>query len=454
MNKAAVYILISVLALLISFLAISGGFSFRSAGIIVFFLIFIPVLIYPEIGLVIIIVSMLFSPEIIMGQTTARFIAVRAEDIILIVVVLAWFIKTAFTKDIVSAFKTPLTGPFFLYIGVCIFSTLFAALFSAIDIKQSVFAILKYVEYFLFFIMVRDCLRDLRQTKIFVTVFLITALAVSVYSNVFIKKEMEAGKRFFRVAPPVETRQGGEAGTLGGYLLFMMAIAGGLLLYTDSGLLRISLICLELIMFRAFLYTLSRGSYIALIPAAAALICLTSKWRVQLIYTIVAAGLLVTLFAPQMVRERITTTLVEKQDITGQHMELEESPRERLKSWKLVFFERFPRSPIFGHGVAKFFIDGQVFLTLCEVGIAGLIFLAWMLIRLFKAARRVIDTASVRNDGFSAGLSVGFLAGFVGLFAHAFSTNTFILIKIMEPFWFMAAIVLSLPRLLEREKTA
>ena len=85
-------------------------------------------------------------------------------------------------------------------------------------------------------------------------------------------------------------------------------------------------------MFRALLYTLSRGSYIAFIPTVAALICFTSKWKVQLIYTIVAAGLLVTLFAPQMVRERIQTTIVQKQDITGQHMEFEESPQERLKS--------------------------------------------------------------------------------------------------------------------------
>ena len=40
----------------------------------------------------------------------------------------------------------------------------------------------------------------------------------------------------------------------------------------------------------------------------------------------------------------------------------------------------------------------------------------------------------------------------IGLIFSAIGTNTFLVIKIMEPFWFMAAIVLSLPRLLEKDK--
>jgi hypothetical protein len=39
---------------------------------------------------------------------------------------------------------------------------------------------------------------------------------------------------------------------------------------------------------------------------------------------------------------------------------------------------------------------------------------------------------------------VGYLAGFAGLFFHAIGSNTFIIIRIAEPFWFFTAIVVKL----------
>ncbi|MDD2689807.1 MAG: hypothetical protein PHT41_06640, partial [Candidatus Omnitrophica bacterium] len=106
------------------------------------------------------------------------------------------------------------------------------------------------------------------------------------------------------------------------------------------------------------------------------------------------------------------------------------------------------------YGVGRYFIDGQIFLTLCEVGLLGLIFFIWVLVRLFREARKVFYTALVKNDDFAKGLSVGFLSGFVGLLFHSLSANTFIIIRIMEPFWFMAAILICLPQLMEQEEAA
>ena len=51
------------------------------------------------------------------------------------------------------------------------------------------------------------------------------------------------------------------------------------------------------------------------------------------------------------------------------------------------------------------------------------------------------------KDDWEKGLALGFLAGFVGLLLHAFSANTFIIVRIMEPFWFLAAIVVMLPEI-------
>ena len=451
-KNPALYLGILFLGLAISVFVIKGNFSPQILGIMVFCFIFIPTLLNPDIGLILIIVSMLLSPEIIVGSTSARLVAVRAEDVILLVIILAWLVRTSFTKSLVATFRTRLTLPFFLYILACIVSSLLAVLYGEIDLRLSFFTILKYFEYFILFIMTMDILKNRKQIKVFILVFFLTALVVSVFSNVYINKEISVGSEFIRVAPPVETRGGGESGTLGGYLIFTMAMAGGLLIYSQTTATRIFLICLELVMFRAFLYTLSRGSYMAVIPVIAALIYFTNRYKMAIIYGACVIAVMLIFFAPQMVKERVMTTVTTENVISGKHVVWEESPRARLDSWKDVLFNRLPKSPIFGYGVARFFIDGQIFLTLCEVGLLGFILFYWVLARLFKMAKDVLGTEVVKSDDLGMGLSVGFLAGFIGLIFSAIGTNTFLVIKIMEPFWFMAAIVLSLPRLLEKDK--
>ena len=49
------------------------------------------------------------------------------------------------------------------------------------------------------------------------------------------------------------------------------------------------------------------------------------------------------------------------------------------------------------------------------------------------------------------GLVIGFLAGFVGLMVHAIGANTFIIVRIMEPFWFFVGIVTVLPNMVRQE---
>jgi hypothetical protein len=42
---------------------------------------------------------------------------------------------------------------------------------------------------------------------------------------------------------------------------------------------------------------------------------------------------------------------------------------------------------------------------------------------------------------------MGYLSGFIGLLVHAFGANTFIIVRIMEPFWFMTGMVVMIPEL-------
>jgi hypothetical protein len=454
-KRLLIYFAVLLIGLIISFYTIRTHFDVKTIVILLFFLIFIPTLINPDIGLIIIIVSMLFSPDVIIGKTAYREISVRIEDIFLILIVLAGFLRIAFTKDLAEVFKTKLTLLFFYYIAVCLMSTVFAVIFGGAEMPlgHSLFSILKYLEYFLLFLMVKDNMRNLRQPKLFVAIFLLTALSVAVYSNIYIGQQQAAGIEFFRTRPPVETMGGGEAGTLGGYLVFMMAIAGGLLIYARSMPIRIFLIILELLMFRGFLYSLSRGSYLAFVPMVIMLIYFMKKEKLLVICIFICISIGVIFYMPSMVRSRISTTLTIKKEVDRTYnIQWEESPRARIESWQMVLFQKFPKSPIIGHGVGRYFIDSQLFSTLCEVGLAGLILFGLVLFRLFTMAINVLNDNFVENDNFSVGLTTGFLAGYVGLLAHAISTNTFIIIRVMEPFWFIAAIVLSLPQLLGQEK--
>jgi hypothetical protein len=57
-------------------------------------------------------------------------------------------------------------------------------------------------------------------------------------------------------------------------------------------------------------------------------------------------------------------------------------------------------------------------------------------------------------DPIDRGLAMGFIAGTVGLLAHAIGSNTFTIIRIMEPFWLFAGIVVMLPGLAGAETRA
>jgi len=213
------------------------------------------------------------------------------------------------------------------------------------------------------------------------------------------------------------------------------------------------LVVLGIVLFRSLLYTLSRGSYLAFFPVLIALSFFAKKSKVFLIWGIFAITVLVFAFMPQMVYQRISGTVRMEEDVYGKSYVWEESPRARIDSWKSAIFDWLPSSPFFGFGVSTIFIDSQAFLTLVEVGIIGFMLFCWVLVRLFFMVKEVLNMKLVQSDDFAMGITSGFMAGYIGLLFHSIGSNTFIIIRVMEPFWFMAAIVLSLPELLVKQRT-
>ncbi len=81
---------------------------------------------------------------------------------------------------------------------------------------------------------------------------------------------------------------------------------------------------------------------------------------------------------------------------------------------------------------------------LVETGIVGLgVFLA-----LLAASLRVgMSAYRVLREPEDRALALGLVAGTVGLLAYTGGANSFIIVRIMEPYWFFAAAVIALPAL-------
>jgi O-antigen ligase len=113
-------------------------------------------------------------------------------------------------------------------------------------------------------------------------------------------------------------------------------------------------------------------------------------------------------------------------------------------SWAYAIRD-WTRHPLLGYGVTGYrFLDAQFPRVLTETGILGLAAFLYLLYATFRLAFQNLRRV---QSPLQKGLIRGFIAGFVGLLFHAVGANTFIIVRIMEPFWLVAGMVAALPGL-------
>ncbi len=386
---------------------------------------------------------MLLSPEITAGGITGRAVVLRLDDIILFVIFLGWLAKMAVNKELGLLKTTLVNRPIFAYIFVCLLSTAIGGLARTTNPKESVFYILKYLEYFIVFFMVSNNIRDKRQIKIFVFFMLLTCLIVSSYA-IFVYYA-----RGMRASAPFEGASG-EPNTLAGYLLVIMGMTLGLFLELSSkrGLRFLLGIFLVFIML-TFLFTLSRGGWLGFIAMFLSLLIFTRKQKMFLLISLLFVILGSSFIFPKEVVRRFESTFRPGTTYTilGTKITLDESSSERIKSWQHSF-DRWLKRPILGYGVPGDSVvsDVQYARILREVGLVGLLAFFWLITRLFKVGMRSFTSPQI--DDFGKGLSLGFISSLVGLLVMGLASEVFIIIRIMEPFWFLAAIVAMLPEII------
>lgn len=411
-----------------------------AAVIIIGVAIFAVSFINTDVALVILIFSMLLSPEFQAGGTVVgRTVKIRADDIFIIVIFLGWFAKMAINKELGLFKVTPLNPPIAIYSLICLLASFFALLQGRVDIKSSFFYLMKYLEYFLLYFLVANNLKTREQARRYLFFLFLTCVFACLYGLLFSR----AGGR---VSGPFEAA-GGEPNTFAGYLILMMGLLIGLFLYLRSANEKPFILAVLGLSGLAFLLTLSRSGWLSFFPMFLTFIILNRRFRAPLVILALVGAIAIPILAPERVHRRVQETFVGPRSfhMMNARVALDESATARLDSW-ILGIQRWSSRPIFGYGIpAGAVIDNQFMRTLNETGIVGFSVFGWLLFSIVMAVARV--RSLLPDDDLAQALTTGFLAGFAGLMLLSGAAAVFILIKIMEPFWFVLAIVISLPEL-------
>ena len=396
-----------------------------------------------DFALFLLIFFMLLSPEFSLGGVRGREVVLRIDDVFIFVAFIGWMAKMAVNKELGFAKKTALNQPIIIYSFLYLIGTLYGILMGTTRWQASIFYFLKYIEYFLLYFMVVNSLKDRRQVKTFIYCMLGVALITSVFAWYLHFSGAE------RVTAPFEGKHG-EPNTLGGYLLLIMMVTTGLILNITQLKERLLLAGGMCVVFPAFLFTLSRSSWFGFLPAYAVLMFLSRKGKHMLLVVSLLFILLFSVIFPKYVYDRIAYTFDAQTQrvVMGKVVSIDESSAARVDTFK-DSIKHWMRSPILGNGAASAgaTVDNQYMRVLIETGIFGTFAFFLVLFAIFKSSFKTLHSSG--DDHFTHGLTAGFIAGFVGLLFHSLGAATFILIRIMEPFWFITAMVVSLPELPE-----
>ena len=394
----------------------------------------------PGFGLYILVFSMLLSPEISLGATQGnalgRGVTLRIEDFLLIVIGASWFLKSAVSKQLSLLRQTPVNKPIFFYCLACLVATAFGVVAGRVNPKTGTLFILKYIEYFVVFFMVVNITREEQQLKRYLVCLFLTCLIVSIVGIL----QIPTGER---VSAPFEGEQG-EPNTMGGYLGFIMSLAMGMLYHIKDGKIKLLLAALIAVSLPPFLYTQSRASYLAFVATVVVLTMMMQNRKI-IILLMILFGLASPAILPDAIKERVLFTFTQPEE-SGQaqigDLRIDTSTSARLASWVGVFRD-WPKKPIFGYGVTGYrFVDAQFPKILAETGIVGFFAFCLLLLTVFNMAAVHYRLATAP---YAKGLCMGYIAGLAGLIVHSVGANTFIIVRVMEPFWFVTGLIFVLP---------
>jgi len=193
----------------------SAGISLGAVlAVIVLFIAFLN----PELALHIILLSMLLSPEIVVGgvggisigkpEVKGDALVLRMEDLLLCAVGVAWIARVAIFKELGLVRRSPLNPAIIAYCFSLIIATLLGVFMGRVAPLTGFFFTLKYVEYFVVYFVTLNYVRDAAQLRRLLTTAFVTCAIAAVMGIA----QIPSGER---VGAPFEGKFG-EPNTFGG----------------------------------------------------------------------------------------------------------------------------------------------------------------------------------------------------------------------------------------------
>jgi len=406
-----------------------------------------------ELTIYLVIMSTLLSPEIGIGggsseagTTSSRGVTVRVDDILLMLVCLTWLFRMAVSKQLNMVRSTPINQPILWYWGASVLATIIGFYAGYVKSVYGFFFVVKYLEYFVLFYVIVNDIQDRATLRRYITVMMFTCFVVSLVGW----EQIASGGR---VSAPFEGEEG-EPNTFGGYLVLLFAVTLGMFFEDLNQKAKTRWLMMLGVILPPLAFTQSRSSYLAFIVMIACFIIYSSQKKVLIVCC--AIGIILAPFiAPQAVVDRIMFTFTQKQEhgqIAVGSVHVDTSTSDRLNQWKNALTVIFPNHPIIGRGVTGVgFMDAQYARVLAETGLIGLFAFIWLIarmLRVFKEGSRELE------DGRLRGVALGGLCGLSGLLVHALGSNTFIIVRIMEPLMILLGLVMAGLLIQRRDKAA
>ena len=154
------------------------------------------------------------------------------------------------------------------------------------------------------------------------------------------------------------------------------------------------------------------------------------------------------LLMPHTVQERVLSTL-QSESVSdagasaGEQqivVKVDKSTEERFLVWRKVRYILFTVGGVFalfGGGISwETVMDSQYARVILETGLLGLSCFLVLQLNLLRSTRQSYRWTS---DWVGRGLSMGMFAATLALIVHSVGTISFLIVRIMEPYWFLVA---------------
>ena len=387
-------------------------------------------------GLVLMVLSMLLSPEIPIASFGRMDVIIRAEDVIIPILLLAWLARLAIRREFRLLAGSPLNKPIFFLIGLSVLSSIHGMIRGwVLSPVMCLFFFLKTLEFFAIFFLVLNFVRTEEEVRRLIFFALLTALVVGIYTLVQVPK-VEIWTTH-RITAPFEGAP--EPATIGGYMAFLLLTIFGLFLYADTVGRKWFYAISGMVIFIPFLFTLNRTSYVALFAGLVFVAFVTKKRWIG--FLLIAFLIGAPFLLPQAVKSRIAYTWEDAVN-PGRELGVDQSFQERIYSFQRMWNTVKQSNPFIGLGVSTLpYPDNQYVRTIHEIGFIGLGLWLWIFLRLYRISQWLFENSEA---GMFKGLALGYRAGLFALLLHALGASTFYIVRIMEPFCFLSGLVVSL----------